>query len=282
MRLCRGPHSLPTLCFCSVTNKRLCCARKQGVFSKATLAWPVRTHKWEEAKIRGPEGAAEVWGSRGGGPQFGLDKRRASKGWGRSGSGAGCPESHGRPRPARARATGSDGRRVDGPPAPLAPHSTPHRASRTRLAARLSRRPRLSRLRRSAAPLPRTRTDLSRLPPAPPPPPSHRLRRRLRLLPKLFPLIPGSARRPRRHTLRGPAPPPPARRHRAARPRPLFSTPPSASVAANHRTPGIRPLTLPLRPPHAAPGPPAAPSGAQGEAEAEAPGPLQQGPERHH
>ena len=34
--------------------------------------------KWEEAKTRGPEGAAEVWGSRGGGPRLGLEKRRAS------------------------------------------------------------------------------------------------------------------------------------------------------------------------------------------------------------
>lgn len=189
----------------------------------------LRTQKWAEVKTRGPEGAAEIWGSRGGGPRFGLEKRRASKGWERNGSGAARPESHGQPRPARARATGSDGRRVGGPPAPLAPHSTPRRASRTSFAARLSPGPRLSRLRRSADPLPRTRTDLSRLAPAPPPPPpSRRLRRRLRLLPKLFPLIPGSARRPRRHTLRGPAPPPPARRHRAARPRPSFPRPLSA------------------------------------------------------
>lgn len=108
----------------------------------------LRTQKWEEAKTRGPEGAAEVWGSRGGGPRLGLEKRRASKGWGRNGSGAACPESHGQPRPARARVTGSDGRRVGGPPAPLAPHSTPRRASRTSLAARLSPGPRLSRLRR--------------------------------------------------------------------------------------------------------------------------------------
>lgn len=109
-----------------------------------------------------------------------------------------------------------------------------------------------------AYPLPRIQTDLTWLPPAPPPP-SGRLRRVLRPLPKLFPLIP-APRRPWRHTLRGPAPPPPVDVIAQLVPSP-FPTPPSVRTAANYRASGDSPES-PLRPPHAALGPLRAPSGA--------------------
>lgn len=108
-------------------------------------------------------------------------------------------------------------------------------------------------------PLP-TRTDLSRSPPAPPPQPSRRLRRIPQLLPKLFPLIPGSAAacgvtrsqprpRPRLADVTAPlAPPapPPGTRHA------LF---PGQQPIAASPGPSLRP------PPCCAPGASAAPSG---------------------
>lgn len=111
-----------------------------------------------------------------------------------------------------------------------------------------------------AYPFSLTGEDLSWPPPAPPLP-SRSLHRILRLLPKLFPLIPSSAAAAASHAAR-PAPP----RQRDVTAQNGFTPPqlPAPFRPCRGQSPRLlgTPLILPLRPPHAALGPPAAPSGA--------------------
>lgn len=175
------------------------------------------TLTWEETGPRGPSGVTVGWG----GLQLGSDGGEGPKSWG-----TGAPGSNGAPQTGPSPSVGR--RRRFGPRTPAAvPAPTPLRAWRPGRVGRLGPDPPLT----SAAcrPASPTQTDLSR-PPLAPPPPSRRL---VRLLPKLFPLIPAP---PRPGVTRSAAPPRPRGRDVTAQ---LGFTPPFPRPfppePANHR-----------------------------------------------
>lgn len=197
----------------------------------------------EETGPRGPSGVTGGWG----GLRLGSDGGEGPKSWGTGAPGSNGPPQTG-PSPSVRR------RRRLGPRTPAAvPAPTPLGAWRPGRVGRLGPDPpRTSAACRPASP---TQTDLSR-PPLAPPPPSRTL---LRLLPKLFPLIPAP---PRPRVTRSAAPPRPRGRDVTAQ---LGLTPPLSPPLSARAGQSARlleaPLMLPLRPPHAALAA-AAPSGA--------------------